>query len=141
MEAAVELVSLYNHIVALIAQDIVCAIILGNSTKEGIAVHGALMHYMGAHRGSCGLPVCSCHTESFMCTGQHSQHLCPFLHIKVILTEEDKFLMVLRDGRGVNNESGVLILACMGNLVYIFFIMNQHPFFFQLAVRADGVLS
>ena len=67
-----------------------------------------------------------------MCTGQHSQHLCPFLHIKVILTEEDKFLMVLRDGRGVDNESGVLILACMGNLVYIFFIMNQHPFFFQL---------
>ena len=66
MKRAVKLVGFYHHIVTF-AQNIVCAVVLGDSSKEGIAVKMALMHYVCTHRGCCGLTVGTGKTQSLVC--------------------------------------------------------------------------
>ena len=52
VEAAVELICLDYYVVALVREDVVGAVILGNTTQEGIAIYMALVHDVGAH-GRC----------------------------------------------------------------------------------------
>ena len=52
VEAAVELICLDYYVVALVGEDVVGAVILGNTTQEGIAIYMALVHDVGAH-GRC----------------------------------------------------------------------------------------
>ena len=88
---------------------------------------------MGTHGGGSGLTVGTGHTEAFVGLGQGAQHLGPFLNLKTVLPEIAEFLMGLRNGGGVDDETGLLLLAGMGYLIDILFIMDEHPLFLQPA--------
>jgi len=47
----------------------------------------------------------TCHTEPLMLSCQSAQHLCPLLNLKTMGTEILQFLMVGRDGRGVDDQT------------------------------------
>ena len=69
VERAVKLVGFNDHKVG-IGEDIVGAVVLGDTTQEGITVKMALVHDVGTHGGRGGLTVCTSHTESLMLTCQ-----------------------------------------------------------------------
>ena len=66
VKTAVELICLYNDVIAVVGENIVCAIVLRDTAEESVAVDVALVHDMGAHRRRGGLSVGSCHAESFV---------------------------------------------------------------------------
>lgn len=66
VEAAVELIGLYNDVIAAVGENIVCAIVLRDTTEESVAVDMTLVHDMGAHRRRSSLSVGSCHAKSFV---------------------------------------------------------------------------
>ena len=49
VERTVEFIGLNHHVVALFGEDIVGAVVLGDTSEEGIAVDAALVHDVGAH--------------------------------------------------------------------------------------------
>ena len=128
MERAVELVGLNDDIVALVGQDIVGAVVLGDTTEESIAVDMTLMHDMCTHCRCRCLSMCTCHAESLMCTGQYAEHLRTFLNLKAILTEVSEFLVCTWYGRSEHHECGLRITACIRNLFHIILVMKYHSF-------------
>ena len=133
VERTVELVGLYHHIVALLAQNIVGAIVLRDTTQEGIALHMTLMHDVGAHGRSGGFAMCTGKTKAFVGTGQRAQHLCPFLNLKSFLAKPYQFFVLGWNGRRIDDERGLQLLTGMGNVVDTLFIVNEHALFLQLA--------
>ena len=65
MEGTVELIGLDDHVVG-VREDIVGAVVLRDTAKEGITVQLALVHDMGTHCRCGGLSMGSCHTESLV---------------------------------------------------------------------------
>ena len=63
---------------------------------------------------------------------QCPQDLGTFLDFETSLTEEFQLFMRGWNGRCVDNKRRLGVLAGMGNLVNIFFIVDQHPLFFKL---------
>ena len=97
MERTVELIGFYYHIIG-IGKNVIGAIVLGDTTQEGIAVQMALMHDMCTHGRCGGLTMSTCHTEAFVFTSQCTEHLCTLFYFKTVLTEILQFLMVGRYG-------------------------------------------
>ena len=133
MERAVELVGLNHYVVALLAQDVVGAIILRDASQEGIAVLMALMHDVGAHGRCGGLAVCTCKAEAFVSTGEGTQYLCAFLYLKAVFAEPHHLLVLTGYGRGIYDQCGGRFLTGMGYHIDVFLVVNQHAFFLQLA--------
>ena len=88
---------------------------------------------MSAHGGCGGLTMRTSHTESFVRTGEHAQHLGPFFHIEAVLTEEYQLLVLLRDGRCIYHEGVLGILTSMRNLIHLFLVVNQCSFLLHLS--------
>ena len=61
VETAVELIG-FNHDIVGVGEDIICAVVLGDASEEGIAVEVALVHDMSTHGGCCRLTVGSSDT-------------------------------------------------------------------------------
>ena len=133
VETAVKLVSLDDDIVAVVTQDIVGAIVLGDTAQKGVAVDMALVHDVGAHGRCRSLAVCACHTESLMRSGKRAQHLCPLLNGKAVLPEIDQFLMPRWYGWGVDDQTGGCVLAHGGYGVHVFLVVDGHAFLLQLS--------
>ncbi len=76
MERTVELVCLNHNKVAMVREDIISAIVLGYTTKEGITVQMTLVHKVCTHTGSRCLSMCSCKAKTLMCAHlMHQSHL------------------------------------------------------------------
>ena len=101
------------------------AVVLGDTTQEGITVEMALVHDVSTHTTRRGLTVSTCHAESLHLLGEDAQHLSTLHHLETILAEILQFCMLLRNGRGIDHQTLAGILAGMGNLVDIFFIVFQ----------------
>ena len=132
MERAVELVGFYHHIVTT-AENIVGGIVFGDASEEGVAVDGTLVHDMGAHGGCGGLAMGACHAESLVGTGERAQHLGALLYLESLLAEEDQFLVVGGDGRGIDHETVVFVLAHVGDFRYILLVVDEHTLTFELS--------
>ena len=100
----------------------------------------ALVHDVGTHRRRCRLTMRTSHTQSFVLAGQRAQHLCTFLYLKTVLTEVNEFFVVSGDGRGIDDQTAILLTAGMRNLVDILFIVDEHTFLLQLARQSAGSL-
>ena len=72
------------------------------------------------------------YTETFMRLGQRSQHLGTLLYLEAILLEIAQFLMLCGDGWCIDDQTFLLILTGLWNLIDIFLIMDEHSFLFQL---------
>ena len=104
MERTVELVCLNHNKVAMVREDIISAIVLGNTTKEGVTVQMTLVHKMCTHTGSRCFSMCSSKAKTLMCAGECAENLCTFLNLKAILTEVNQLSVVRRDGRCVDYQ-------------------------------------
>ena len=104
MERTVELVCLNHNKVAMVREDIISAIVLGNTTKEGVTVQMTLVHKVCTHTGSRCLSMCSSKAKTLMCSGECAENLCTFLNLKAILAEVNQFSMLRRDGRCVDYQ-------------------------------------
>ena len=133
MERTVELISFNHHVVAVVREDIVCAVVLGDASKEGVAVNTALVHDMSAHRRGSRLAVSTSNTQSFVRASQRTQYLCTFLNLKSFLTEIDQFLVLSRDSRCVDDQRFSRNATGLWNQFHIFCVMNQHAFLLQYA--------
>ena len=71
MERTVELVG-FNHHEVGVGEDIVGAVVLGDTTEECVAVKMAFMHDVGTHSGRGGLTVCAGYAESLVLARQGS---------------------------------------------------------------------
>ena len=131
MKRAVKLICFYHHIVTF-AQNIVCAIVLGDTTEEGITVEMTLVHYMGTHSGCCGLAVSTRETKSLMGLGESAKHLCALLDFESTLTEKRQFLVFVGYRRSINHETRLLVATSMWNLVNVLLIVDKGTFQFQL---------
>ena len=70
MKTAVEFISFDDDIVALVAEDIVRPVVLGDASQEGVTAHMALVHDVCTHRGGRCLAMGSRYTEPFMGAGK-----------------------------------------------------------------------
>ena len=70
MEAAIEFISFYDYIVALVGKYVVGAVIFRNTAQESITVYITLMHDVGAHGRCRGLTMSSCYAQTLMGTSQ-----------------------------------------------------------------------
>src|SRR5574344_1041043 len=131
VESTVEFISLNNYEIA-VAQYVVGAIVLGDTSEEGIAVQMTLVHDMCTHGGCGSLSVCTSHTEAFMSTGESTQYLCTLLYRKTVLTEIFQFLVLSGDGWSIDYQTRLSISASLWNLMYIFLVMDEHTLAFQL---------
>ena len=140
MERTVELIGLDYHEIACVREDIVSAIVLGNAPEESVAVYMALVHDMRAYCRGGRFAVRAGHTQPLMGTGQCAQDLCTFLNLETFGLEILQFGMCCGYGGGVDDKAGLLVAACVGNLVDILFVVNDHPFLFQLLGQFGGSL-
>ena len=104
MEGTVELIGLNDYVVG-IRENIVGAVVLRDTSEEGITIQMTLVHDMGAHGRCGGLTMSSSHTQSFMSLCQGAQHLSTLLNFETILTEIPEFLMTVWYSRCVYNET------------------------------------
>lgn len=132
VEGAVELIGLNDDIVAGLGKDIVGTVVLRNTTQEGVAVDVALVHDVSAHGRRRRLAVCAGNTKSFVRARQHAKYLGALLHFKTIVAEVLQFLMLCRNGRGIDDQTRLAVTASVGNLVDILFVVNDHTFLFEL---------
>ena len=139
VERTVELIGLDDDVIG-VGEDIVGAIVFGDASEEGITVEVALVHDMGAHGRRGGLTVGTCHAESLMGLCQRTEHLGALLDLKTVLTEELEFLVAIRNSRRIDDETRLLLLAGMGNLIDILLIMDEHTFLLQSAGELGGCL-
>ena len=63
--------------------------------------------------------MCSCHTKSLVGLGQGAEHLGTLLDLKSVFPEILQFLMLLGNGGGIDAETLFLLLAGLGNGLYI----------------------
>lgn len=82
----------------------------------------------------------TCHTESFVLTRQGSQHLGALLDVEAFLTEILQFLMIVRDGRCIDDLTCGWLATGFGNQADILLIVNEHAFQLQLAGERAGRL-
>ena len=80
------------------------------------------------------------HTETLMSLCQSAQYLGALLYLEAIIPEILEFLVVIRDGRCIDDETRLLFLAGMGNLIDVFLIMDEHAFLLQSAGEVGGCL-
>ena len=139
MERTVELVG-FNHYEIGIRQDIVRAVVLGDTAEESVAVEMALVQDVGTHGARCSLAMCSCHTESLMVSCQCSQHLGALLYFETILTEILQLFMILRNSRRIDDQTRILLLTDEGYFFHIFLIVDEHALAFQLTGKGTGRL-
>ena len=130
MKTTVKLIGLDDYKIG-VGEDIIGAIILGNTSEESITVKMALMHNMGTHRRCSGLTMGTGYTKSLMGLSQRAEYLSALLNLETVLTEIPKFLMMIRDGWRIDNQTRLFSLAGMWYLVDVFLIMNEHALFFQ----------
>ena len=140
VERTVEFIGLNHHVVALFGEDIVGAVVLGDTSEEGITVDAALVHDVGAHGGSGGLAVSACHAKSFVRAGEDAQHLGALLNFEAVFTEIHQFGMLSRNGRGVDDQRGTGIAAGLRNQIHVLFIVNQRTLFLELHGECRGCL-
>ncbi len=129
VERAVKLISLNNHIIAFIAEQIVCAIVLGDASHKCVALLWRLHQQMGNHCCCRRLAVCACHTKSFHALRQYTQNLSPFFDFKITLTEIIQLLMVFGNGGSINHQRCLLIAECFRNQVGVILKVQVCTFF------------
>ena len=133
VEGPVELVGLDYDEVAAVGQYVIGAVVFGNAAEEGIAVQMTLMHDVCAH-GRCGcFSMCTGKAKPFVCAGERAEYLCAFLDFKTVLMEVNQFRMGSRNGGSEDNQCRCRLPAFFRNEPDILFIVDIHPFFFQLA--------
>ena len=132
VETAVKLICLDDYEVALVRENVVGAIVLGDSSEEGIAVEMALVHDVGTHGRSRSLAVCTCHAQSLVGAGQGTKNLRTLLDGESILAEVNQLLVLSRDGWCIDNQRISGILASLRDEIYILFVVDEHSFFLQL---------
>ena len=135
MERAVELVCFYHYIVTLIRKNVVCAVVLGYSSKEGVAVDVALVHDVCTHCGGACLAVCAGYAESVVCECERAEYLGSLLYFESSVAEELQFLVFGGYRRCVDYEAGFRVAACMRNLVDVLFIVDEHSFALKLVCQ------
>ena len=113
METAVKLVSL-NHDVVALAEDVVGAIVLGDSSEEGVAVYVALVHNVGTHGGCGGLAVGSGKAQTLVGAGEGTEHLGALLDGEAALTEKDHLLVLGGDGGSIDDQTGGCVATRLG---------------------------
>ena len=113
VETAVKLVSL-NHDVVALAEDVVGAIVLGDSSEEGVAVYVALVHDVGTHGGCGGLAVGSGKAQALVGAGECTEHLGALLDGEAALTEKDHLLVLGRDGGSIDDQTGGCVATWLG---------------------------
>ena len=132
METAIEFISFYDYIVALVGKYVVGAVIFRNTAQESVTVYMTLMHDVGAHGRCRGLTMSSCYAQPLMGASQSAQYLCTFFDGKSILMEIHKFLVLCWDGWSKDDQCCFWILASLWYQVCILLIMDEHTFFFQI---------
>ena len=70
-----------------------------------------------------------------MCAGECAQYLSTFLDGESILLEVYKLLMGGGDGRCVDDQRVLGILACRRNQFHILLIVDDHTFLFQFVCQ------
>ena len=140
VERAVKLVRFDDHIRAVLAEQVVCAVILRDAAEESVASHVAFVEQVGAHRGGGGFAVRACHAEPLHGTSERAQHLCTFLNVKSPFAEEVQFAVVGGNGRCVDHQCVRLVAADVGDEFRVVLIVDISPlgaqFFGQGARRA-----
>ena len=90
------------------------------------------MHDVSAHGRCSRLAVCASDTKSFVRTCQHAEHLRTLLHFETIVAEVLQFLMLSGNGRGIDDQTRLVVTASVGNLVDVLFVVDDHAFLFEL---------
>ena len=78
--------------------------------------------------------------RSLMGLCQSTKHLSALLDLEAIVPEILEFLVVIRNGRCVDDEARLLLLAGMGDFVDVLLIVDEHAFYLQSAGEIGGRL-
>ena len=71
------------------------------------------------------------YAEPLHLTSKGAQHLSTFLDLETVLLEIDPFLMFGWDGRGIDHQTRLALLAGKRNGIDILLVVNEHALFLQ----------
>ena len=98
------------------------------------------MHDVGTHRRGGRLAVGTGHAQSLVGLGEGAEHLGALLYLEAVLPEVLEFLVGIGDGRGIDDEARLLLLAGVGNLVDVLLVVDEHTLLLQTACQVGGRL-
>ena len=131
VERTVELVGLDHHIVAIFVQQIVCAIVLGDTTQEGVASHLAFVQQVCQHRRRSRFAVRAGYAQTLCAACEQTEYVCSFLNFKTLCAKPCHFFVVGWYGWGVDHQRVRLVAKGFWYQVGIVFIMQLSPFCFK----------
>ena len=76
--------------------------------------------------------MCASHAQTFVCACERAEHLCTLLYGEPAFVEEHKLFVLFGNGRCVDNKARLGVAACVGYLVHVLFIVDEHALFLQL---------
>ena len=82
--------------------------------------------------------MCAGKAETFGGACERAEHLCAFFYFETLGAEILQFLVAVGNGRCVDNQCGLAVFAGVRYFVNVFFVVNEHAFFFELGRERRG---
>ena len=128
MEGAIELIRFDHRIVALLRDEAVGLVVIGDPPEEGVAVYVARAQKVSQQGRGRGLAMGTSDTEPTLSAGQIAQELCSLDHPITLMDEEVQLPMISRYSRG-EDDQGIRTAEGLRDELGIIFVVDQCTLF------------